>query len=163
RSGAAVIGSLGGLVGVATGAGLAYALNPWVGLPVGATVAMLAVWQAARRQLRVKRAWASGHRVLTRHEDRGTFGSALWTALRAWPALRARISLDDPSPTLARSLWDLSAVLARREPVRETHERLAQVARDVPTDSPVHADVAARLAQVEQTRRRLDTDIERRL
>lgn len=166
RSGAMIVSNLGAVAGVGAAAGLAFVTTPWLAVPVGGVVASLAYWQAARRQRRVKRAWAGAHRVLDDRRDREVFLTALSTALRtlrAWPVLWAYVRLDDPSPTLARSLWDLACVLARRAPVRDTRDKLAQVLVDVPTDSPVHADVTARLAQAEQAQRRFDADVERRL
>jgi hypothetical protein len=166
RSGAALVGNVGGLVGLAIAGGLAYATTPWLGLPVGAAVAALGYWPAAVRQRRVQRAWPSSHRVLTDHRDREVLLTALSTALRAlnaWPALRATLPLDDPSPVLASTLWDLATILSQRATVRETHDKLTRVAEEVPDDSSVHTDVAARLAQAEATRRRLDGEIERRL
>jgi hypothetical protein len=166
HSGAAVLGNLGGLLGVATGAGLVYATNPWVGLPTGAAVSVLAVWQAVRRQRRVNRAWAGGHRVLTHPEDKDTFRTALSGAvrtIRSWPALQATIRLGDPGPALARSLWELAGVLAQRAPVRDVHRKLAPVAGEVLVDSAVRADVAVRLSQAEQTLRRLGTEVDQRV
>jgi hypothetical protein len=166
RSGAAVVGNVGGLVGLAIAGGLAYATTPWLGLPVGAAVAALGYWPAAVRQRRVHRAWPSSHRVLTDHRDRETLLAALSTALRAlhaWPALRATLPLDEPSPALAGTLWDLATILSQRATVRETSDKLRRVAGEVPDDSSVHTDVAVRLAQAEATRRRLDGEIERRL
>jgi hypothetical protein len=166
RSGVAMVGNAGGLAGLAIAGGLAYATTPWLGLPVGAGVAVLGYLPAAIHQRRVNRAWPRSHRVLTDPRDREALLGALSTALRAlhaWPALRAMLSLDDPSPALASSLWDLATMLSQRATIRETYNKLVQVAGDVPDDSPVHTDVAARLAQAEATRRRLDGEIERRL
>lgn len=166
RSGVALVGNVGGLAGLAIAGGLAFATTPWLGLPVGAAVAVLGYLPATIHQRRVNRAWSRSHRVLTDHRDREVLLGALSTALRAlhaWPALRAMLSLDDPSPALASSLWDLATILSQRATIRETYNKLVQVAGEVPDDSSVHTDVAARLAQAEATQRRLDGEIERRL
>jgi hypothetical protein len=166
RSGAAIVGNVGGLVGLAIAGGLAYATTPWLGLPVGVAVAALGYWPAAVRQRRVHRAWPRSHRVLTDQRDREVLLTALSTALRAlraWPALRAMLPLDEPSPVLASTLWDLATILSQRATVRGTYDKLMRVAGEVPDGSSVHTDVAARLAQAEATRQRLDGEIERRL
>lgn len=166
RSGVVIVGDVAVLAGLAIAGGLAYATPHWLGLPIGAAVAVLGYWPAAIRQRRVNRAWPGSHYVLTDQQDREVLLTALSTALRAlhaWPALRATLPLDDPSPALARTLWDLATILSRRATVREANDKLVQVAGEVPEDSSVRTDVAARLAQVAATRRRLDAEIEQRL
>jgi hypothetical protein len=104
--------------------------------------------------------------VAVDQQDREVLLTALSTALRAlhaWPALRATLPLDDPSPALAGTRWDLATILSQRATVREANDKLVQVAGEVPEDSSVRTDVAARLAQVTATRRRLDAEIEQRL
>jgi len=165
RSGAAIIGGAAALLGIASAAVLSYTETLWLGLPIGAAVAALGGWQALRRQLRVEQEWTS-HRVLTHHEDRECVRVAVSNAcftLHVWPQLQAAVALADPGPALASAVWEVTGILAERAVVRDAARKLDQAIRTVPGDSPVHADLASRLAQAQATQRRLDDQVQQRL
>jgi hypothetical protein len=166
RSGGARIALLGSGSGVVAGGAAMYLLSPWAGLPVIAAGIAVSGWQALRRHFRVEQTWTAGHRVLRHYEDQRAFRAAAADArftLSQWPALCRHLPLEDPSPTLTRTLWDLAQLLVDRAAVRETRARLLQAGRGVPPTSAVGIDVAARCRQSDDALTRLNAAIEDRL
>ncbi len=166
RSGATTIGGIGAAVGAVSAAGLTYVSSPWLGLPIGVVLALAGGVAALWRFLHVERVWTAGHLVITDHDDRDLFEAgraAIGRTLRGWPAVRGMVDLDDPSATLARSLWDLAALIVERAPIRETRAKVSTTMRTVPQDSAVRRDLAGRLAQADAAVQQLDAQIEGRL
>lgn len=167
-SGAGPVALGSAIAGVAAASALAYAVAPWAGIPVGAAVAAYGGWRALRRFLRVERLWAAGgHYVLTHDEDQHSFRTAraaVEFTQKHWPSLAATVGVEDPSPTLARALWELAAALVQRRALSGTQLELTQAMRSgLPAGSAAYADVESRLAQVEAAYQHLDADVDRDL
>ena len=106
------------------------------------------------------------YRMLNARSDRETMrraADATILALGHWPALRSHVALADPSPALATALWDLAGVLVERDRVRASWNRLAKAGRGVPANSPIHAQVAERVAQARNRIERLNADVTARV
>ncbi|AEV86259.1 hypothetical protein ACWT_5241 [Actinoplanes sp. SE50] len=90
------------------------------------------------------------YRFVVHQGDRAALHRSIEAAvrtLRRWPILSGHVGLADPSPRLARTLWDLSGLLIERDRVRRTRDRLTDVDPAVPPDTPLRAELADRAAQ----------------
>lgn len=106
------------------------------------------------------------YRMLNADPDRDAMrraAAATVLALECWPSLRSYVALSDPSPALAVALWDLAGILLERERVRASLNRLSDVGRGVPADSPVRGEVAERAGQARERVVALDGDVTTRL
>lgn len=77
--------------------------------------------------------------MLTGSDDRQAALRAVGTAqhiLRLWPELQTAVAVDDPGPSLAQVLWEVSGTLVERARIREVIEKLNLAARPLATDSP---------------------------
>jgi hypothetical protein len=101
--------------------------------------------------------------VLADRNALGRAADATIVTLGHWPALRSHVALADPSPTLAQALWDLAGVLVERSRVRASLGKLSSAGRGVPRDSPIHGQVAARIARARERMSRLDGEISARV
>jgi hypothetical protein len=163
---ARMIAILGAVAGVLVAIVVSILLAPWTGVPVGAGVAAYGYWRYLMRASELAEAWRNNHRVLTHHADRRAFEEARSTArqiIEAWPRVAALVGVSDPSPALARSLWDLAEVLVDRARIREKQLELQQAKLGLPEDVRVRDEVADRLAQVEGVLAEINADVARRM
>jgi hypothetical protein len=160
RYGAAAVLSL------LAGTTLSVAATAWLGVPL-MLAAFLAVFTAyLRRESSLTEAWKRNHRILTHHEDTRVFNaarSATESIVRSWPHLSALVGIGDPSPALARSLWNLSEILLARAALRDKHQELVRARTDLPADTAIAREVDDRLAQVEAFLATVEADIDVRL
>jgi hypothetical protein len=91
--------------------------------------------------------------VLSATEDRLTMIRCVAVARRiqrTWPGLAHMIHPSEADPLLARALWELGGILARRQHIRCLRDDLAAVSHaGVPADSTAVRDLQAQRAQVE--------------
>ncbi|GAA2464294.1 hypothetical protein [Winogradskya humida] len=109
---------------------------------------------------------AGDYRVLTAPADQDDFRRAADAAvltLHHWPSLRRHLDLDDPSPTLATTLWDLAGILTDRARVRESQLQLGALVQDIPAGSHLRAEVAERVLRAQDRMAHLDADVERQV
>jgi hypothetical protein len=103
---------------------LSFATTVWLGIPL-MLAAFLAVFVAyLRREASLTEAWKCNHRILTHDEDTRVFNAARGATegiVSSWPRLGALVGIGDPSPALARSLWNLSEILLARAGLRDKH------------------------------------------
>ncbi|MEU4239049.1 hypothetical protein [Actinoplanes sp. NPDC026619] len=109
---------------------------------------------------------AADYRVLTVPEDRDDLRRAIDATiltLDRWPALRRHLNLDDPSPTIATTIWELTGTLLERERVGDTWSELAQILEEIPPDTPIHAETADRVNRAQALFERLTADTTSRI
>jgi hypothetical protein len=138
----------------------------WLGPTILATAAVTGGLATQLGRRRIRKVWASGHRVLLNGPERDTFQeahSAVEHIDLAWPGISRSAGLDEPGTVLARGLWDLAGVLAERQTVRLTREKLEQAAHAASGVDALLPEVSARLSAMTQLIERLDADIARRL
>ncbi|GGM23639.1 hypothetical protein ACFFX1_10430 [Dactylosporangium sucinum] len=165
RSGGARIGWVGTACSVAVAAGGTWAAGPWTGAVVAAAGIGLTAWQALRRYTRTARRWDVGHQVLTHYDDRDVIERAaqnVRAAAVAWPRLRGHVALDDPSPVLARQLWELTMLVGERASTRRLRQDLATASVGVPATTSTALELADRIAHVDQDLVQVETVIAQR-
>lgn len=143
------------LSAVLTGAGI-----PWWSAAGGALALLVLVAREQSRAAavgllavpRVRAGQPACHALYAR-EERAAFARSYAVAKRVrrtWPALRDMIDPVDAEPMLSRALWDLAAVLTRRQQLRRLRAELSAVDhRDLPAGSPDVADLLAQRSRVE--------------
>lgn len=154
------------VAGLAAGTVLSVAATAALGVPVAAVALVGAVVGYRRRAARLATAWHRDHRVLAHAEDVEAFttaSTATGSIVAAWPHLGALAGADDPGPALARSLWNLSEFLVARADVRDAHEDLVRVRRDLPPDTELATEVDDRLAQLDASLARVRAEIDVRV
>jgi hypothetical protein len=127
--------------------------------PAGFAVPRVAGWKILGRS-------RADYRMLNADPDRDAMrraAAATVLALECWPSLRSYVALSDPSPALAAALWELAGVLLERERARGSLNRLSDVGRGVPADSPIRAEVAERADRARDRVVLLDGDVTTRL
>jgi hypothetical protein len=165
RSWGAWIGWSGTALSVVAAAASAWAGGPWLGTSVAVVGIAVSTWLGLRRYTRVAQQWTEGHQVLTHHDDRSVVTRAaerVRYVAAAWPALHAHVDLDDPSPVLVRQLWDLTLLVGERATARDLRSRLVASGYGVPAGTTTAAELADRIARVDEDLSRLDTDIGQR-
>lgn len=165
RTGGARIGWAGTAGAVAVAAGGAWAAGLWTGVVVAAAGVSITAWQALRRYSRLASQWVEGHQVLTHHADRHVIKCAarnVRATAAAWPHLAPHVALDDPSPVLARQLWELTLFVSERAATRQLGQGLAVSGAKVPAGTTTARELADRIDRVEQDLLRLDADIDQR-
>lgn len=130
--------------------------------------AMSYLHPAARRPqtLQVRRASADTTRVLTGGDEQMIFARAVRTADRiseTWPALGALVDVAEADGMLVEALWELSAVLIRRQDLRRV---LADLSRPEFAGLPADDDTVRQLHQHRHTARlalaAVDAEVARR-
>jgi hypothetical protein len=102
------------------------------------------------------------YRTITAAPDRADFKRAADAAvltLRIWPHLQRHLDLENPSDTVAGSLWQLAGLLVSRQQVRASWTKLARVDRDTAPDDPVRAELASRAVWFRDATAQLDTQV----
>src|SRR4051812_41116939 len=155
----------GAAVGLSAGVATAEAVSLGVGIPLTVAAAVALALGYRRRRRVLTSSWRQRHRVLQHPEDTAAFTTA-WTAservIDAWPHLAGMIGVPDPGPTLARSLWTLSAVLVDRATHRDHRDELDEIRADLPTGTEVRHDVDDRVSQLDATLGTFDTEVDNR-
>jgi hypothetical protein len=165
-AGASVVVGFGLTMAALTAVVVSVVVTPWVGMPLGVAIAAGFVGWYFRTRRALTEAWQHNHRVLDHPDDRDRFGAAQLSVRRianAWQELGSLIGIADPTPGLARSLWDLSEILLRRAAVRSQKSELATAKQDLPAGSRIAREVADRLALIDRTLAETNVDIERRI
>jgi hypothetical protein len=128
------------------------AASPWFGVPVGIVLIVAVATAALRQQDRAERAWRDRHVTLYHARDRSTLyrgRAAVQDIVESWPTMQGLVDVADPTPTLARALWELASLLAHRQSVRRMRDDLVEVAVGLPKDSQTWRDVDERRQRAE--------------